>query len=627
MFFVLLPKFFIQIYGEIVHISHIQVEGGFLGGLDLELSSGLNVLIGARGTGKTSVIELIRYALNAKSHTYDSEKKSLDHAKAVLSGGEVSLSLSDNNSEYYFSRGSDDNYPQSNHNILPPIVLSQTEIETIGLSQSGRLALIDGFIQGNKNSKWEREERYNSLKSLFNEIKAKEKEIENLQENLNSIVSLQNSILELEKKDKLLKTHSAETLSKQHELNLLNDKLSLLTQKEFNLGRILQNSISWSNLVSDKLCYGDSLETASDLDEDLDVFNLTKELKSTENLFEIANSKMTLIASKCTEYLGYASEDKIKTEKNAKVIRHELENLSEGAGLIARELFSRKKELSNLLSKENWLLEQKDLLNSLRLRRDEILQSLIKIQDNRFENRKEVINNLNNLLSPFIKLNIEQSSQFEEYKSTIIDSLKGSNLRYKDIANVISKLVSPIELVHMVDSQNFEELSEITGLPADRSARVLGHLQEKGLIDIAICDVEDNVNFMLLDGKEYKNLLSLSAGQRCTVILSIVLQHSERILVIDQPEDHLDNAFIANTVIKSLKQCKANGQVILSTHNANIPVLGGADLVIELTSDGRNGHVEVCENLEHEKSIKAITNVMEGGLAAFQSRAQFYKKF
>ncbi len=541
-----------------MYISHIQIEGGFLGGLNLKLSSGLNVFIGARGTGKTSIIELMRYALNAKSHTYESEKKSLDHAKAVLAGGEVSLSLSDNIDEYYISRGSEDNHPRSNHKFLPPIVLSQTEIETIGLSESGRLALIDGFIQGMKNTTGERDEQHNTLKIIFKEIGYKEKEIESLNSNLEAIPLLQDNIFKLEQKHRLLEKDSIETANKQKELGLLNDKLSLLIEKEFNLNRILKNASSWEHLIAEKLNYGTSLETISDLDIDTDISSLTSEFNKVLSQLDVANSNMSLISSHCQKQLNITYKEKVKTEKSAREIRYELEKLSEGAGAIARELYTLKNELVKVTSKEKWLKEQYLLLEKLRNRRDEILQSLIRIQDLRFENRKQVINNLNNLLAPFIKLNIEQSAQFDEYKSTIIDSLRGSNLKYKDIANAISKLVSPIELVHMVDNQNFIELSEITGLPQERSARILGHLREKGLVDIAICDVEDNVNFMLLDGVEYKNLLSLSAGQRCTVILSIVLQHSERILIIDQPEDHLDNAYIANTVIKALKHCKKN---------------------------------------------------------------------
>jgi hypothetical protein len=106
--------------------------------------------------------------------------------------------------------------------------------------------------------------------------------------------------------------------------------------------------------------------------------------------------------------------------------------------------------------------------------------------------------------------------------------------------------------------------------------------------------------------------------------LAMVLQHSQRVLVIDQPEDHLDNAYIATTVVKALLNRKPERQIILSTHNANIPVLGNAELVIELTSDGRNGYVQVCKPLCHADAVEAITKVMEGGLQAFQRRAEFY---
>jgi hypothetical protein len=94
--------------------------------------------------------------------------------------------------------------------------------------------------------------------------------------------------------------------------------------------------------------------------------------------------------------------------------------------------------------------------------------------------------------------------------------------------------------------------------------------------------------------------------------------------VIDQPEDHIDNAFITDTVIKALQDIKLRGQIILSTHNANIPVLGGADLVIELGSDGRNGYVQVCKPLDDVEAVGAITEVMEGGRQAFRDRAEFY---
>jgi AAA15 family ATPase/GTPase len=67
--------------------KRVQVEEGFLDGLDLHLDRGLNVVIGERGTGKTSLIELIRFCLDVPGYTPESSERSRDHAISVLGSG------------------------------------------------------------------------------------------------------------------------------------------------------------------------------------------------------------------------------------------------------------------------------------------------------------------------------------------------------------------------------------------------------------------------------------------------------------------------------------------------------------------------------------------------------------
>jgi hypothetical protein len=74
-----------------------------------------------------------------------------------------------------------------------------------------------------------------------------------------------------------------------------------------------------------------------------------------------------------------------------------------------------------------------------------------------------------------------------------------------------------------------------------------------------------------------------------------------------------------------LRRSSAQSQMILSTHNANIPVLGEAQKVIQLGSDGRRGFVATEGKLESPPVVQAITTVMEGGAEAFRKRAAFYK--
>ena len=131
----------------------------------------------------------------------------------------------------------------------------------------------------------------------------------------------------------------------------------------------------------------------------------------------------------------------------------------------------------------------------------------------------------------------------------------------------------------------------------------------------------------LLDGSDYKGIAELSTGQRCTVVLPLVLRHTERVVIVDQPEDHIDNAFITDTLIVSVLARGPDSQIIFSTHNANIPVLGNADRVIQLGSDGRRGFPVLASTLYEPPVVNAITTIMEGGAEAFKRRAEFYSHY
>src|SRR5207244_13513657 len=98
----------------------------------------------------------------------------------------------------------------------------------------------------------------------------------------------------------------------------------------------------------------------------------------------------------------------------------------------------------------------------------------------------------------------------------------------------------------------------------------------------------DRPSIELLDGDTFKDSTHLSTGQRCTTILPILLTQSERPLLIDQPEDNLDNAFVYETIVRALKTITGSRQVIFVTHNPNIAVLGEAERVSVFSSDGQH---------------------------------------
>jgi hypothetical protein len=252
------------------------------------------------------------------------------------------------------------------------------------------------------------------------------------------------------------------------------------------------------------------------------------------------------------------------------------------------------------------------------------LDQLERLREQRFGQRRDVAGTLSKNLAPFIRVTVERAGIFDNYARVVADALRGSGVRYTELAMLIAQSMSPRELLEAAESGDFESLADLAGIAKERAARVLAHLRDHALAEIGTCLVEDDVRLELLDGDDFKDVTALSTGQRCTVVLPLVLQHRERVVVVDQPEDHIDNAFIAGTLIKAIRRRADGSQTLFSTHNANIPVLGEADRVIQLSSDGHRGFVVVNAPLEANDAVEAITTVMEGGLEAFNVRAKFY---
>ena len=132
------------------------------------------------------------------------------------------------------------------------------------------------------------------------------------------------------------------------------------------------------------------------------------------------------------------------------------------------------------------------------------------------------------------------------------------------------------------------------------------------------------IEFRIDDG-DYRPLDDLSGGRRVSVLLSLLLQtNDDRPLVIDQPEDELDNHFLFKTVLPALKRLKGRRQIIVATHNANIVVNGDADLVVQLEATANRGSVACTGAIEEPAVRDAIVRTVDGGDKAFRLRRLKY---
>lgn len=122
----------------------------------------------------------------------------------------------------------------------------------------------------------------------------------------------------------------------------------------------------------------------------------------------------------------------------------------------------------------------------------------------------------------------------------------------------------------------------------------------------------------------------LSTGQKATAVLLLLLLESAAPLVVDQPEDDLDNRFITEGVVPRMREEKRRRQFLFATHNANIPVLGDAELILGLSASGEADSGSARAVPEHMGSIDArpvrelIQELLEGGEDAFERRRRKY---
>lgn len=123
----------------------------------------------------------------------------------------------------------------------------------------------------------------------------------------------------------------------------------------------------------------------------------------------------------------------------------------------------------------------------------------------------------------------------------------------------------------------------------------------------------------------FKPLSTASAGQKTAAILTFLLSFGDIPLLLDQPEDDLDNRLVYDLVVKGLKKAKEKRQIIVVTHNANIPVNGDAEYIISMDSTTTDIKVLHSGTVENSSIKKEICDVMEGSEKAFQLRTERYK--
>lgn len=610
---------------EPTYVERIVVEEGFLDGLDLAFKPGLNVLIGPRGVGKTSVILLLRYCLGAQAFSDRSQEVSDHHARAILGqDGRVSAALKVDGETYVVSRRSGDDQPESDAGELPqPIVLAQNEIEELGLAPHGRLRLVDGF-RSDLSRKADRE------RAVLSDVRSQTIALWDLRQDFEERLGEAQG-LELAKID--LKEAEAEAAMTEEtaqeasaELKQLDELGHKIAAGQTNLA-ILTRSHSalseWLSEISAARRAAPAIENFSAQNDPL--AGARDRLVEVIHALEKAEEQISTELEEIEKTIEDRRAEITQWEDSARDLRRLVENVKEGAGAATRRVSAMRERVSQLEALSTLVGEQEEKLAEVARARAAALDALEDLRAARHRERLEVAEWLNSALKPPVQISVRSSGLCEEYSEAIAAALKGSGLHYSEVARKLAEELSPRQLAEAVEENQSAVISDCAEIPDDRARRVVDRLREIGIADVLTAELDDYVEVSLLHGDRYKASEELSTGQRCTAVLPLVLRHEERPVVLDQPEDHLDGAFIVETLVKGIKARSEGSQLIVATHNPNIPVLGDAAQVTLLGSDGHRGYQRHSGKLFDPRVVAAITAVMEGGEEAFERRATFYE--
>ena len=623
-----------------VALSHrfrsVSIFGGFLDGARFEFADGLNCLIGARGTGKTTALEFVRYALDALPNrdADANERRRIESlVERNLKGGRVDVEIETKDGLRYIvsrsvgeepvvltAQGEPAGITLRSGGVFKADIYSQNEVEWIADRGLSQLSLIDNFA-ADKIAAIEAELRKVQLALATNaeQILPLKERYDSLSEEIGTLPGV----------DEKLKGYAAASGGDAAVINQAHAHKALRDRETLAFEEVIQGLQEHSNAIDSltgEVAQQVKLHVGRDL---LAGPNATamKELRNRllalgEEVDGLLGRAKQRIAAELQQLDGASSSLAAAHAKQELAFRALLEKHQQAQGQAA-ERNRLEKLRSQLMAKQTTRDATQEKIARLFLERKQLLQKLSELRDERFEMRRQVADMINDSLSPAIRVNVVQYGNPGPYQRLLEEALKGARIKHILVTERIVQAFWPADLAEAVSTANRQVLMDKAELNRDQAEKTIAALNsQKVLFQLESVELHDFPKIELRDGETYKETTALSTGQKCTAILPILLLDSANPLLVDQPEDNLDNRFIYETVVESVRRIKAHRQLIFVTHNPNIPVLGDAERVFVLDSDGASAR-KINEGTVDECRENVVT-LLEGGEEAFKARQHKY---
>ena len=611
--------------------------GGFLDGAAIHFNPNLNVLVGGRGAGKSTIIESVRYVLGLDPIGEEARKAYEGIVRQVLkSGTKISLcvrSYRPAKREYLIERTipnppvvRDENGQLSNllpQDILPRVeVYGQHEISELTKSREKLTRLLYRFVERDESLDRRKADLRRELQKTKQAIIDVRSELHQINERLSTLPSLEETLkrfqeagLEERLREQSLLVREEQVLDSIPErVKALRECLEVLRQ-ELPIDRVFLSPKALEELPNRELIAGAD-EVLEHLSHDLE-----QVARQHEEALKRADEGIAGIRSRW-------GERKHEVEAAYNKILRELQK----EAVDGEEFMRLRREIESLRP----LRERLPLLERLEKesveRRRELLAEWEDVKAEKFRLVNRAAKVVNTKLSDSVHVEVTAAGNREPLVNLLKEKIGG---RLSEAIEKIRK-VPDLSLPELVNCciTGAEEVQKIYAIPSTQAER-LAKAPPDVLMQIEELELPPTTAIQLNTapaGKppSWQALENLSKGQKATAVLLLLLLESEAPLVVDQPEDDLDNRFITEGVVPRMREGKRRRQFLFSTHNANIPVLGDAELILGLTAVGEADEGQARIAPEYIGSIdtpsvrKLVEEVLEGGEAAFKRRRLKY---
>ena len=619
-------------------IENLHFHGGYLDGIGIELSAHLNAVIGGHGTGKSTLIECLRYVLDVPTRAVSARRQHDEVVKTNLgAGGRVEfgvISHAQNGRRYLVSRRygeppvvKDDAGQVSTlqpRDLLPRIeIYGQNEIFELARDPASQTAILNRFLPSGSTLATELGAVSKRLADNRNKLLTAGRQKDELQAQVARLPKLTEQVQQFKSLGLEDKLALVPQLEREKQLTTrVNEELSGVAEGLASLNDSLPDTAFLSDRALDGLPHADVLiRMRAALD------GLGKEIVT-----QLAGLRK-LHAATATAINEQHAELKVKLDAESAALEKVFASLPALAGKPGRDVGRAYQELlreiETIRPGEARVSTIDTLLHELESQRRNLLDEFSQLRDQRTDELRMAAKKLNRKLDGKLRLKLKVGAQRKALKEFLLQvpGLGEKKLAWIDQSG--DDLTVPALVKAIRDGEGFiKTLTWDWGMQPS-VVEALARLHRGLVLELEEIDLQDRILIELNivhEGELFKPLEQLSTGQQCTAILHLLLLENDDPLIMDQPEDSLDNAFIADRIVTQLRSAKTERQFLFATHNANIPVFGDAEWIGIFSSDGAHAQMpaEAQGSIDMPAIRVRVADILEGGREAFSQRKEKY---